>query len=386
MFEIILILLLGASVGWVAKRISIPIAVSQVLLGVVIGPPLLGLVETNKGLELLGELGVVLLLGMAGMHLGFGRLAQARWAGLWVAVFGMLLSFAGGYLFTTWWGVGHAEALYVGTTLTATSIGISIQVLHQLNLTDKKVGQVVIAAAVIDDVAALYLLALAHGMLTGSVSSVKIAGSMVFAAFLLALIFFACRLIIRAFIRKFPGSSSIYRLIVSILLICTFGWITEHYGYSLVVGGFFAGLGIGDGLEQPVRRKLVQQLEKIVFWLVPFFFVLIGTRAEWRVLGDPGMLILLVGLLLIAIGGKTIGGIFGAIGCGHLRNRALIGMSMVPRGEVALVIASLGFQQGHISHHMLVALVLMAIGAAILGPVFMTLLASNRNEKEGTHP
>ena len=197
MFEVILILLLGYGVGWAARRISLPIAVGHVLLGVIIGPPILGLVEPNKGLELLGELGVVLLLGMAGMHLGFGRLAQARWAGLWVAVFGMILSFAAGYLFTSWWGSDHPEALYVGTTLTATSIGISIQVLHQLNLTKKKVGQIVVAAAVIDDVAALYLLALAHGMLTGGVSSVEIAGSMLSAVLLLAVIFFACRFILQ---------------------------------------------------------------------------------------------------------------------------------------------------------------------------------------------
>lgn len=386
MFDVMLILLLGLSVGWAGKRVGIPIAVGQVLLGVLIGPPMLGLVEPNEGLELLGELGVVLLLGMAGMHLGFGRLAQARWAGLWVAAFGMVLSFIAGYFFTTWWGSNHPEALYVGTTLTATSIGISIQVLHQLNLTKKKVGQIVVAAAVIDDVAALYLLALAHGLLSGSVSSVKIAGSMFLAIMLFAAIFITCRFIFRIFASKLPRLRAIYRLVAAVLLICLFGWITEHLGYSLVVGGFFAGLGIGDGLEESDKEQLLKQLEKLVFLLVPFFFVLIGTRAEWRVLGDPGMLILVAGLLVIAISGKTIGGIIGAIGGGDLRERALIGMSMVPRGEVALVIASLGFQQGHISHHMLVALILMAIGAAIFGPVFMNILANRRMEGRNTDP
>ena len=219
MIDVILILLLGLSVGWAGKRVGIPIAVGQVLLGVLIGPPMLRLVEPNEGLELLGELGVVLLLGMAGMHLGFGRLAQARWAGLWVAAFGMVLSFIAGYFFTTWWGSNHPEALYVGTTLTATSIGISIQVLHQLNLTRTRVGQIVVAAAVIDDVAALYLLALAHGLLTVGVSSAKIAGSMFLAILLFAGIFVTCRFLIKTFVRKFHKLSSIYRLIAAVFLI-----------------------------------------------------------------------------------------------------------------------------------------------------------------------
>ncbi len=234
--DFLLVLFLGTGVAWLSGRLRLPAAVGQVLLGLVIGPPLLGWIASNSGLQTLSDLGVVLLLGMAGLHLGLGRLARAGWTGLWVALLGILLSLIAGYGFAAWWGSPHAEALYVGTALTATSIGISVQVLHQFGLINRKTGQVVIAAAVIDDVVALYL-------------------------------------------------------------------------------------------------------------------------------------------LTVALAGKILGGVLGAAGTGGLTTRLLIGVSMAPRGEVVLVIATLGFQQGHVSHHVLVALILMTIGAAVIAPALIVPLA-----------
>jgi len=376
MLDLLLILVLGTGIGWVAKRFGLPAAVGQVLLGLLIGPPLLGWISQGEDLQILGELGVVLLLGMAGLHLGLGHLTKAGWSGLWVAMLGMLFCFAGGYLFTRWWGSPSQEALYVGTVLTATSIGISVQVLHQFGLINKKVGQIVVAAAVIDDVMALYLLALAHGVLTDGVDAVGMTVSVVLAALMFAAIFFGCRWLAGMAAPRLFAVNPHYRLISVMLVIIAFAWVTEWMGYSLVVGGFFAGLGLGEGLDKERdRTRLIQQLEGLVLVSVPFFFVLIGARAEWSVLADEGMMTLLAGLLLVALLGKFLGGVLGAISERNFFHRMLIGVSMAPRGEVALVIASLGFQQGHISHHVLVALVLMTIGTAVFAPLFMVLLA-----------
>ena len=328
MLDLFSILLLGTGVGWAAKRFGLPAAVGQVLLGLLIGPPLLGWISPGEELQILGELGVVLLLGMAGMHLGLGHLAKAGWAGFWVALLGMLFCFTGGYLFTLWWGSPPPEALYVGTALTATSIGISVQVLHQLGLIDKRVGQVVVAAAVIDDVVALYLLALAHGVLTDGVNGVEMTVSVVLAALVLAAIFLGCR----SAAPRLLALNPFFCLLSVILVIIAFGWITDWLGYSLVVGGFFAGLGLGEGVdEESDRARLIQQLGGLVIVLVPFFFVLIGTRAEWNVLADEGMVTLLLGLLLVALLGKSLGGVLGAIGERNFVNRMLIGVSMAPR-------------------------------------------------------
>ena len=375
MQDFILILLFGVSAAWLAKRFGQPTAVAQVLVGLIIGPPLLGWVAPGEELQLVGQLGVVLLLGMAGLHLGLRPLAREGWTGLWVALLGMLFCLAGGYGFAVWWGSSLEESVYVGATLTATSIGISVQVLHQLGLINQRVGRIVIAAAVIDDVLALYLLAIAHGVLSEELAPARLVGSMLLAAVMLAAIFVTCRWLARRSEARLFGLQYPVSLLAVVITIIAFGWLTETLGYSLVVGGFFAGLGLGEGMEKVHRQRLVKQLEGLVMLLVPFFFVIVGGRAEWGVLADPGMPVLVVGLLVIAILGKIAGGLIGAWRAGQFWTPLLVGVSMSPRGEVALVIAGLGFAQGHISHHVLVALILMTIGAALLGPLLMALLA-----------
>jgi Kef-type K+ transport system membrane component KefB len=312
MQDFILILLFGVSAAWLAKRFGQPTAVAQVLVGLIIGPPLLGWVEPGEELRLFGQLGVVLLLGMAGMHLGLGHLAREGWTGLWVAVLGMLFCLAGGYGFAIWWGSPLAEAVYVGATLTATSIGISVQVLNQLGLIDHKVGRIVVAAAVIDDLLALYLLAIAHGVLSEDLAPARLAGSMLLAAVILAVIFVLCRWLAQKADAKLFGIQYPVSLLAVAITIGAFGWLTETMGYSLVVGGFFAGLGLGDCLDKVHRNQLVKHLERVVLLLVPFFFVIVGSSAEWGVLMDPGMPTLVIGLLVIAMLGKIAGGFIGA--------------------------------------------------------------------------
>ena len=375
MQDFTLILLFGVSAAWLAKKFGQPAAVAQVLVGLIIGPPLLGWVEPGEELQLIGQLGVVLLLGMAGMHLGARHLIKDGWTSFWVATFGMLLCLAGGYGFAVWMDSPHAEAIYIGTTLTATSIGISVQVLHQLGLVNHKVGRIVVAAAVIDDVLALYLLAIVHGVLTEALSPARLVGSIIFAAVILAVIFLICQWLAEKFDEKLFHNKYHYSLIAVVIVLVSFGWLTEALGYSLVVGGFFAGLGLGEGLRLSHRDRMVKQLDSFVVILVPFFFVTVGSKAEWEVLADPGMLTFVVGLLVIAMLGKIIGGFIGSWRGGDTRIPLLIGLSMSPRGEVALVIAGLGFVQGHISHHVLVALILMTIGAALISPLLMGVLA-----------
>lgn len=143
----------------------------------------------------------------------------------------------------------------------------------------------------------------------------------------------------------------------------------------MVCGGFFAGLGLGNGMQPSQRKQMTLQLGRVVPFLVPFFFVVIGSRAEWNVLADPGMPILLTGLLIIAIAGKVLGGYLGTLRATGSAPSMLIGMSMAPRGEVALVIAGLGFSQGHISYHVLIVLILVTLVTAVVSPLMMARLA-----------
>ena len=374
MQNFILILVLGVLIGWLANRFGQPTAVAQVLLGLVIGPPILGWINTNELLETIGQIGVVLLLGMAGLHIGSKHLAKHGWTALWVAVFGIFFCLIGGYVFSVMWGSPHAEAVYVGTALTATSIGISVQVLSQLGMINYEAGKIIIAAAVIDDVIALYLLATAHGLLSEDLKVYQVVLSMFETVLVLGVIYVLCRWATRRVSASYNNMNRAGIILIATLIVI-FGWTTEELGYSMVVGGFFAGLGLGDGMESSTRKLMALQLGRVVPFIVPFFFVVIGSRAEWSVITDPGMPSLVLGLFLIAIAGKVLGGYLGAVHTTSKSTSLLVGMSMAPRGEVALVIAGLGYFQEHISHHMLIALILVTIGTAVMSPLAMAHIA-----------
>ena len=368
MLEILLVLILGVAAGWLGRRVGLPAAVGQVALGAVLGPAVLGWVSPDDALRLLAEIGVVLLLGMAGLHIGLERLVAAGRSAWWVALLSMALPLGGGYVAASWWGSPEPEAIYVGVALAATSIGISVQVLHQFGLLRSWVGEVVVAAAVIDDIVALYLLAVAHGVLSSGFSLSRMGSSLLLALVSLGALFFVSRWVAR----RTAGNT--FQMPVAIGLVLVAGGTTAILGLSTVVGGFFAGLGIGEGVGGRRREQLISSLDRLVLLLVPFFFVLIGVAAEWEIVTEPGMTALMLGLLVVALLGKVMGGMVGAIG-GGLWASLVVGASMAPRGEVALVVADLGFRQGHLDHHVFVTLILVAVSTAVAAPLLIAAAA-----------
>ena len=365
---LLMVLILGVSAGWLAQRAKLPAAAGQVLLGAVLGPAMLGWVSVDTALRLLAEIGVVLLLGTAGLQVGLRRLVDAGRPAWWVALLGLVLPLLGGYAVASAWGSPAPEALYVGIALAATSIGISVQVLQQFGLLSSRVGQVVVAAAVIDDVIALYLLAVAHDVLTGGLSPLRVLGSLVTALVALAALFLAVRWLAGRITR------TSLQMPITVGLVLAAGAVTAEIGLSAVVGGFFAGLGIGEGIAKQRREVVVTQLHGLVLVLVPFFFVVIGVNAEWQVVTEPGITTLLLSLLVVALLGKILGGIIGTYGTG-LWAGLVVGASMAPRGEVGLVVANLGFQQGHLGHHVFVTLVLVAVLTAVVAPLLIAIAA-----------
>jgi len=381
--EILLVLILGILVGWVSTRVRLPSAAMQVLLGMLIGPLLLGWVTPGDTLLILGELGVVLLLGTTGMHLGLGRLREGGWAGLWVALLGIFFSFSGGYGFATWWGSPGPEAVYIGAALTATSIGISVEVLRQFGLLENKIGKVVLAAAVVDDILALYLLAVVHGLLSDGFGPLRLVWFGFSAFVLLFLILAVCQILGRRVgVLKTP-IGSIGFLVAAVFLMVGFGVLTEWAGYSIVIGGFFAGLGLGEGLGEVESQKLVRWLNPLTKVFVPFYFVFIGLQAELGVLEDTKTWELLFGLLVVAFAGKILSGVLVSVKGEVLSGRLLVGMSMVPRGEVGLIIATLGFEQNHVSHHPFVVLIIVTVVSSIIAPFFVIPLAKHRGSGMG---
>jgi Kef-type K+ transport system membrane component KefB len=270
----------------------------------------------------------------------------------------------GGYVVASWWGSPEPEAIYIGVILAATSIGISVQVLHQFDLIESKIGEIVVGAAVIDDIIALYLLAVFHDVLDGTFSILQLGSSLVWALGSLGAVFFVCRWSMQHVNGKIIGT------MIVIILVMASGLFTAWLGLSAVVGGFFAGLGISEGVGVKQRTQLTGDMKRLVLVLVPFFFALIGVTAEWDVVAEQGMVSLILSLLIIALLGKILGGIVGTLN-GGLWAGLVVGASMAPRGEVALVAADLGFRQGHLDHHVFVALILVIVAAAVVAPLLV---------------
>jgi Kef-type K+ transport system membrane component KefB len=164
--DILVVLVLGGGLSWLSQRLRFPNAVAQVVLGVLLGTAVLGWVPHSPVLHEFGAVGVVLLLGVAGLELGLGRLTAAGPTGAFVATLGIVFSVVGGYGIGILYGSAGDEALYLGLALGATSIGITVQLLEQFGLIGHRVADILVAAAVIDDVIALYLLGAAHGFLS----------------------------------------------------------------------------------------------------------------------------------------------------------------------------------------------------------------------------
>ena len=361
--------------SWLSQRLGFPNAVAQVLLGVLLGTAVLGWVPHSTVLHHFGEVGVVLLLGVAAVELGTGRLTAAGSSGFFVAALGIIFSIAAGYAVGMLYGSPSDEALYIGLALGATSIGITVQLLAQFGLIGHRVADVLVAAAVIDDVIALYLLGAVHGFLSDGVSVQEVFAYVVLAVVVLGGVLWVCRWLTRWAFRRALIYSHWRRSAWILAAIGLGALLTETLGMSSVVGAFFAGLGAGDGLKDQVSERSARELQPLVLLLMPFFFVMIGVQAQWGILERSSSIWLVVGLIACAVLAKTLGGVLGALKIDRWRERWLIGLGMVARGEIALVIATLGFEQGHLAHPVFVSIVLMTIALAVLGPLLMTPLA-----------
>jgi len=375
--DLLVVLVLGGALGWLSRRLKFPNAVAQVVLGIALGGMLLDWVSHSPLLHGFGEIGVILLLGVAGLETRFKRLAAAGAAGIAVAAFGIGLSVAGGYVIGRLYGSPSDEVIYLSLALGATSIGITVQVLEQFGRIGSRAADIIIAAAVIDDVIVLYLLGATHGLLSDGFRGSEVLRFAFLAIVALGGLFIVARAITRwvshrNFIarRQARGAWVLTAIMVGAL-------VTHSLGLSSVVGAFFAGLGTGEGMYDDHREPTASSLRPLVLAFMPFFFVMVGVPAQWSGVDEPTMLWLIVALVGVAVSAKAFAGLVGAINVRGWRERWLIGLGMVARGEVALVIGTVGFNQGHMTRTVFDALIITIISVALIGPALMVLLAKH---------
>jgi Kef-type K+ transport system membrane component KefB len=350
------IILVGARVAAeVANRLGAPSVIGELIAGVILGPSLLGLVEVSEVIRLLAEIGVIMLLFEVGLETDLTRLARSGSRSVVVALGGFVAPFCLGFFLSRYlFGQEMLVALFIGGALTATSIGVTVRILRDVGRQDSSEGQVVLGAAVIDDILGVLLLALLYEFSrSGDLSLVNVGrlGAFIGLFFLIAPV--AAKLI-SYMISRYHRVTELPGLIATIIvsLVLTFAWMAHALGAPELLGGFAAGLALsrrfflpfGAALGRDVwfAEEVERDMKPIVQLFTPIFFVTVGLSLDLRAVdwGSSFVWLFSLSLAFVAIIGKIAGGYL--LLREHWLMKSAIGMAMVPRGEVGLIFAELG--------------------------------------------
>ncbi len=379
----VIILLTARILAELAVRMKAPSVIGELLAGVVLGPSLLGWIEPLNALELMAEIGVILLLFEVGLETDVGRLLRTGIKPLVVAFCGFGLPLLFGYALACHvFKLPLLVSLFIGGTLTATSIGITVRVLHDLGQQQSPEGQIVLGAAVLDDVLGVVLLAvLFEFSVGGGINLLTAMKVLIFvgAFFMLAP---AVAKLMSVVIKRFDEISEIPGLIPTMVvsLVLFFAWFAHIVGAPELLGGFAAGLALsrrfflplGVALHRDPRfaHRIEHRMTPIVHLFTPIFFVMVGLSLNLRQVDWSSGFVWIFSLALftIAVLGKMLGPMLI-----HEKplTRITIGLAMTPRGEVGLIFAELGRTNGIFSNDIYAALVIVIALTTLLPPFVM---------------
>jgi Kef-type K+ transport system membrane component KefB len=349
----------------VFERLHQPGIVGEILAGVLIGPGVLGWIHPNEFLAALSELGVMFLLFRVGLEVKSSELMKVGGTATLVAVLGVVLPFGAGWAILRLWGAPHVESIFVGAALVATSVGITAQVLAEKGLLDLRASRIILAAAIIDDVLGLIVLAIVSSVARGKVNVVELALT---SALAIGFTAFVATLGTRAMNRLVPRleaglRASQAQFHIAITLMFALALLAMHAGVAAIIGAFLAGMALSETTGERVHR-LVDGVTEL---LVPFFLAGIGLHLDLKAFLNGPTLVLSLAVLLAAVFTKLVGCGAGALKLG--RSEAFrVGVGMVPRGEVGMVVAQIGQNLGVIPNPVYAVVVFMAVLTTLAAP------------------
>jgi Kef-type K+ transport system membrane component KefB len=381
LLQLFILILFAKIAAIIFEFIHLPPVIGEIIAGIIIGNTFLfdflQLATNIEVLSVLAELGIIFLLFAIGLETPFSELRKVGGTAVLVAVLGVIFPFVFGYILIAYSGFPQIEALFIGAAMTATSIGITARVIKDMNLMNSIESKVIIGAAVIDDILGLVVLAVISGIASGG--ALDILDTVIVATlavlFVVAVVFVGEGLLPR--IRKrspkfktLPQPVGLRRKIspLAVALIVCFGLsaLASYVGLAAIVGAFLAGMVFAEFKDLlPVGEKF----EAINEFLVPFFFLYIGISVDLSTFGGVAILTLLI--TFIAIATKFIGCGLGAYRLGA-KSAVIVGVGMAPRGEVGLIIASVGLTMGSISSDMFSVVVFMSLLTTLVAPPLLT--------------
>jgi Kef-type K+ transport system membrane component KefB len=367
------VVLLAAKAGdEIFKRIGQPAIVGEILAGVVVGPSALAIVEPGEALEVFAELGVVFLLFWVGLETHVADLRAVGRAALLTGVLGAVLPFGAGVGLGFGLGEGTGASVFLGAALVATSVGITSAVLVELGALELRASRVILGAAVVDDVVAMIVLAVASGLaVEGAIQADDIVLTLTLAVAFVA--FFA--LGGTTFMRKRPQILKAPRfsespLLPAVILCLGLAALSAQIGLAAIIGAFLAGMMVAETKEV---HPIEDEVAPLYAFFPPFFFASIGIQLDLGVLADGGTLALLAGVTVLAAATKLVGAWLGARSLGRA-NAAFVAVGMVPRGEVGIIVAGIGGAAGVVGGELFAVVVAMSVATTLAVPPVLRIL------------
>lgn len=363
-----LILIVTTLVGHFSARIGIPAVIGQLVIGVVLGPAVLNWVQPSHFIHIFSEIGVIILMFMAGIESDLQLLKKYLKPSVIVAILGVIVPIASTMLVGRAFGISGKENIFIAVIFAATSVSISVAVLKELNVLKGKAGATILGAAVVDDVLAVIILSImvsVMGTTTGGASNNLVL------TFVEQIIYFIAIYFVVRFIAPYLARIGeklfmpVGVTLVSVILCFGMAYVADLIGLSSVVGAFFAGIAVSQTTAKTEVDRHIEPIGYAIF--IPVFFVSIGLNMTLS--GIRQDLLLIVVLTVVATLSKLIGAGLGAYASKFdLKTSYLVGAGMVSRGEMALIIAQIGYQAKLLSTDYYSAIVTAIILTTLIAP------------------
>ncbi len=347
------------------ERLRQPGIVGGILAGILIGPQVLDWVAPNQFLKALSDLGVMFLLFRVGLEVKSSEMFRVGGTALLAALGGVALPFALGWAILRAWGEPQMEAIFMGAAMVATGVGITAQVLAAKRLLSARASQTILAAAVIDDVLGLLILAAVSSMARGTLNWAELGISATLAVGFTAVVATFGTRAVRHVVPRLEEKLNVAEAQFSLAMGLLFGLslLAVYAGVAAIIGAFLAGMT----LAETAAKRVHDLTNGVTELLAPFFLVGIGLHFDLGVFRDALTLVLAGAVLAAAVLSKLIGCGLGSLGLGWA-DALRVGVGMVPRGEVGMIVAQIGLAMGLVTPPVYSVAVFMSLATTLVAP------------------
>lgn len=377
LLAIALILIATKLGGIISRKLKMPEVLGALIAGVILGPMVLNAVQYDENIELLSNIGVILLMFLAGLETNVEQFKKAGKSSLIIAVFGILVPLILGTLSAFIFYGNLLENIFIGVVLTATSVSITVETLTELGKLNTRVGINILGAAVLDDILGLVLISVLLAVNNGGGSSIipTVAGIATFCLIAILALVFLPKIINKQTARIQPGRALLTFSLAGALLVA---FIAENLGIAAITGAYLFGLLLSQVEHKEYIEKNVKAISSGFLSLI--FFASVGLSATMTGVSVRVIAITLV-MFIVAVIGKVVGCGCAARIFGISRSESVqIGIGMISRGEVAIITANIGLQNNIITQEVFIPTILVVLLTTIATPILLKMAFSHKNE------